>query len=155
MIQRVARHSDVIAGGLLAALGVFIMTEARKWEYMGFDGPGPGFFPLWYGLVITVLSLWLIVGQVRKSRHEVPGATDWSGVTRALGTWAAFALSVALMQPLGFVLSFALLTFALVVGLFRKGPQTALLTAIGLSLGFYLLFSVALNVALPTGPLGF
>lgn len=155
MIQRALRDSDVIAGALLAALGVFIVTEARKWEYMGFDGPGPGFFPLWYGLVITVLSLWLAVGRALRLGREDTKSPDWSSILRALGTWAAFALSVALMPLLGFVVSFGLLTLALVVGLFHQPVKTALLTAIGLSLGFHLLFSVALNVALPTGPLGF
>ena len=30
LIQRALRDSDVISGALLAALGVFIVTEARK-----------------------------------------------------------------------------------------------------------------------------
>jgi len=30
-------------------------------EYLGTDGPGAGFFPLWYGVAILGLSLLLIV----------------------------------------------------------------------------------------------
>jgi len=155
LFQRVLRDSDVIAGALLAALGVFILREAWKWEYAGFDGPGPGFFPMWYGVAITALSLWLAVGRVLRLRTEESGAVDWPGVGRALGTWAAFGASVALMQPLGFVLSFALLTFFLVTVMFHQPVKTALLTAVGLSGGFYLLFPLLLNVPLPTGLLGF
>lgn len=156
MILRLLRDSDILAGSLLAALGVFIISEANRWEYMGFDGPGPGFFPFWYGIAITVLSLWLAFGRVRGSLRGGPaGTVDWPGVGRALGTWAAFAISVALMQWLGFVLSFGLLTLVMVRLQFAQPWKTALLTAIGLSAGFYALFPLALDVALPIGRLGF
>ena len=155
MIQRLLRDGDILAGSLLAALGVFIVTEANRWEYMGFDGPGPGFFPLWYGIAITVLSLWLILGRARRLRTEATGEADWPGIGRALGTWAAFAVSMALMQWLGFVLSFGLLTLLMVRLQFGQPWKTAVLTAVGLAAGFYVLFSLALDVPLPIGPLGF
>ncbi len=155
MIQRVARDSDVIAGALLAALGVYIIVQARQWEYVGFDGPGPGFFPLWYGLAITILSLWLVAARALKLRREGGGAADWSGVGRALGTWALFAVSVALMPWLGFVLSFGLLTFVLVRVQFARSLRTALFTAAGLSVGFHVVFPLLLDVPLPAGMLGF
>lgn len=155
MLQRLLRDADVLAGALLAGLGVFIVTEANKWEYMGFDGPGPGFFPLWYGLVITALSLWLVLAGVRKLRTHAGGAADWTGIGRALGTWAAFAASVALMRPLGFMLGFGLLTLFLVRVQFGQPWRTALITACGLVAGFYIVFPLALDVPVPTGPLGF
>ncbi len=155
MIQRVARDSDVIAGGLLAALGVYIMIQARQWEYVGFDGPGPGFFPLWYGLAITVLSLWLVLARVLKLRREDTGVVDWTGAGRALGTWALFAASVALMPWLGFVVSFGLLTLILVRIQFARSWRTALFTSVGLGGGFYIVFPLLLDVPLPVGVLGF
>jgi putative tricarboxylic transport membrane protein len=155
LIQRLARDSDVIAGSALAALGVFILLESNKWEYVGFDGPGPGFFPLWYGLAITLLSLWLVVGRALTLRHAQAYAVDWPGVGRALGTWAVFAGCVALMPWLGFVLSFALLSFILVRVQFARTLRTALFTAAGLAAGFYAIFPVLLDVPLPAGFLGF
>jgi putative tricarboxylic transport membrane protein len=155
VIQRLMRDSDILAGSLLAALGVFIITEANRWEYMGFDGPGPGFFPLWYGIVITVLSLWLVLGRARALRSTTTGTVGWASVRRALGTWAAFVVSIALMQPLGFVLSFALLTLVMVRLQFGQPWRTAVLSALGLAAGFHILFPLALDVPLPTGWLGF
>lgn len=155
MIQRVARDSDVIAGGVLAALGLYIIIQSRQWEYVGFDGPGPGFFPLWYGLAITILSLWLVLARVLKVRREGTGAVDWTGAGRALATWALFAASVAIMPWLGFVLSFGLLTLILVRVQFLQSWRTALLTAVGLSGGFYVVFPLLLDVRLPSGVLGF
>lgn len=157
MLQRVVRDSDVIAGSVLAALGVFIMTEANKWEYVGFDGPGPGFFPLWYGLAITLLSLWLVIGRTVTLKRQATAASaiDWAGVRRALGTWVVFTVSVAVMPWLGFVLSFALMSFVLVRVQFGQNLRTALFSAVGLATGFYVLFPLLLDVPLPIGRLGF
>lgn len=40
-------QGDLASGAVLAGLGVYIVVQARRWEYVGPDGPGPGFFPLW------------------------------------------------------------------------------------------------------------
>jgi putative tricarboxylic transport membrane protein len=149
----ILRNGDVISAAVLAALGVYIVVEAREWAYYGDDGPGPAFFPIWYGIAMVVLSLGLIATTVAKqARAEAP---DWQGVGRALITWAAFALCAALMGWLGFLISFALLTFFIVAYVFRQPPVKAGIVAVGAAAGFYLVFPLALNVALPTGVLGF
>jgi putative tricarboxylic transport membrane protein len=155
VIQRLVRDSDVVAGSVLAALGVFIMSEANRWEYVGFDGPGPGFFPLWYGLAITLLSLWLVIGRLVTLRRQPQTKIDWPGVGRALGTWVVFAIAVVLMPWLGFALSFAAMSFVMVRVQFAQTTGTALFTAVGLAAGFYLLFPLLLDVPLPVGRLGF
>src|SRR5262249_47572898 len=50
-----ARDGDVISGAVLSALGLFIFLRAHQWDYSGPDGPGPGFFPTWYGLGMIAL----------------------------------------------------------------------------------------------------
>ena len=148
------RDGDVISGGLLAALGLYIVLEARNWTYSGPGGPGPGFFPIWYGVLMIALSLAMIVGKLVKTRDEDGGAPDWRGIGRALITWLAFAAAVALLKPLGFLVSFGLLTLFLVTVVFRRSLVTAAVTAIALMLAFQLTFPVALSVPLPVGLLG-
>ena len=64
---------DVVSGAVLAALGVYIISEARQWNYVGPEGPGPGFFPLWYGIAMVILSLWLVVvSAVRPAAAGAP-----------------------------------------------------------------------------------
>src|SRR6266540_2799085 len=152
---RILKDGDVISGAVLAALGVYIVMQSLAWEYSGPDGPGPGFFPFWYGVAMVALSLLLIVSSVRKSGDENEGAIDWPATGRALATWAAFALSIALMNWLGFIISFALLTFFIVAVIFRRSLLTAGITAAVSALAFHLVFPVALSVALPTGVFGF
>lgn len=150
----VSRSADVVSGAVLAGLGVFIVVEASGWEYLGADGPGPGFFPLWYGMAMVALSLALVAGALRARVASRP-PVDWREVGRALATWAAFSGCVGLLKVLGFVLSFALLTLFVVGVMYRRPPAVALAAAVGLPGGFYLLFPFALNVGLPTGLLGF
>lgn len=149
-------RGDVISGALLAGVGVFIVIEARSWEYIGLDGPGPGFFPLWYGLAMVALSLLLVASSfLRRRGSENAAPVNWREVGNAMLTWFAFVLCVGLLKPLGFMLSFALLTFFIVTVMYRKSLATAALTAMGCSAGFYLVFPLALQVNLPTGMLGF
>ena len=61
------RDGDVISGAALSALGLYIFLQAHQWDYSGPDGPGPGFFPTWYGLGMIALSLAMIGQKVRRS----------------------------------------------------------------------------------------
>src|SRR6267142_592974 len=99
MLKDFVRNGEAISGAVLAALGAYIFLH----------------------------SLALIVGSVRKS--GAGRAIDWEATRRALGTWTAFAVAVALMGTLGFVVSFALLTFFVVTFVFRRSLMTGGITA--------------------------
>ena len=135
------RSPDFWSGLALAALGGGIVYSAWGWEYLGQDGPGPGFFPLWYGIAMLVLSAILVF----TGRTE----SGWKGSGRAFLTWGAFAVSVAILKLVGFAVSFAALTFFIVFVMYRRPLATAALVAIGLAAGFYAVFPLALGVPLP------
>ncbi len=151
--MRLLRNGDFVSGAVLAALGVFIITEARQWEYLGPDGPGPGFFPLWYGIGLLVLSVMLMVVHARQA--PAPESRGMAGTGRPFATWAALVVCVALLKVLGFIVAFSLFALFIVRFLYRQSFGKALAVAVGGAVGFYLLFDVALNVALPAGMLGF
>ena len=134
---------DFWSGLALAALGGYIVNEARRWDYLTPDGPGPGFFPLWYGLAILALSLALVLASTRAP------AVDWHGTGRALATWAALAVSLALGKAVGFAVSFAALTYFIVALMYRRGALRAAVVAVALVAAFYVVFPFALGVALP------
>jgi putative tricarboxylic transport membrane protein len=141
-----ARSADFWSGLVLGGLGAYIIVVASSWEYMGQDGPGPGFFPLWYGIAMVVLSLMLVVSSLRSAATET---IDWTGARSAFTTWAAFTVMVAALKLVGFVIGFAALTFFIVLVMYRKPLKVAAITAIALSAGFYLVFPLALGVKLP------
>ena len=149
-MRPLTRSGDFWSGLVLAALGTYIVASARTWPYTTEEGPGPGFFPMWYGTAMIVLSLLLVAGTVLK-RQAGPGGVVWPEVSRALTCWAAFVVAVAVMGVLGFMVSVALLTWFIVTVMARRPQRVALPLAIGGALGFYVLFSWALDVALPMG----
>jgi putative tricarboxylic transport membrane protein len=145
-----ARRGDFWSGLVLAALGAYILFEGSGWTYMGEDGPGPGFFPMWYGGAMVALSLFLVGSTVL--RPAASGrAPSWGELRRALTCWAAFVACVALMKWAGFVVAFALLTWFIVAVMARRPQRVALSVAIGGAVLFYLLFEKALDVGLPAG----
>lgn len=144
------------SGALLAALGAYIIVQARQWDYLAPDGPGPGFFPMWYGIALVVLSLGLVLGRlVRRDATPARAAVKWDEVQRALGAWAAFAAGAALLKILGFVLVYALLSMFVVCVMYRRPLLTGVATGAAGAGVFYVLFALALDVTLPVGVLGF
>jgi putative tricarboxylic transport membrane protein len=136
------RSPDFWSGLALAALGGFIVFRASGWEYLTPEGPGPGFFPLWYGIAMLALSLYLVVSPT-------DARLDPRGCRRALGTWAAIVVCIASLKWVSFVVSFAALAFFMVMMLYRKSTATAALVAVGMAAAFYVLFPLALGVPLP------
>ncbi|HXG49966.1 MAG TPA: tripartite tricarboxylate transporter TctB family protein [candidate division Zixibacteria bacterium] len=149
-------RGELAAGILSAAFGLFVIREARRLPYVSEFGPGPGFFPMWIGIGIFIGALaMLYVCLFGKESGERAARGSRGEIGRALAAWAAFALTVALMPFLGFVLGLGLLTAFLLLVMDRRTPWVAAAVALGLMAGFHLVFNVALGVSLPSGPLGF
>ena len=159
-------NGDAISAAVLAGLGGYIVLEARHWDYMAPDGPGPGFFPVWYGIALIVLSLVVVAARVMRIVRD--GQTDAAAakagtanatrkrreIYHALAVWAAFTICIALLKVLGFMIAFGLLTFFIVAVIYRRPLKVAVATAVATPLGFYLVFPLALSVALPVGVFG-
>jgi putative tricarboxylic transport membrane protein len=148
---------DVWSGAVLGALGVYIVTQARQWDYMSPDGPGPGFFPMWYGMAIIVLSLGMVATRLlRTNGSGARGArVNWAEVGRGLWGWTAFATAAALLHVLGFSLTYALLSMFVVCVMYGRSLVSGIAVGVLGAAGFHLVFPVALDVALPVGLLGF
>ena len=151
------KSADLWSGLAFAALGAYIIGTAWQWEYLGADGPGPGFFPLWYGIAMLALSVCLVLASaLRKPVAGSPAAAiEWREIGRALGVWLALVVCIALFKLLGFVISFGLLCFFIVAVMYRRPLALAAMVALAGGAGFYVLFPFALGVALPVGVFGF
>jgi putative tricarboxylic transport membrane protein len=141
-----AAAGDFWSGLALAGLGSYIVFQAAGWEYLGSDGPGPGFFPLWYGVAMAGLSLVLVVSSLKPASGE---RIDWAGARRAFGVWLALVVAVAAVKYTGFVIAFAALTFFVVAWIYRKSLVTAGVVGLAAPAAFWLLFGLALGVKLP------
>jgi len=141
-----AAKADFWSGLALGGLGAYIIVQASRWEYLGADGPGPGFFPLWYGIAMAALSLLLVSFSVTRPSAE---RIDWSGARRAFAAWLAFAVAAAALKPAGFLVCFAALTFFIVAVMYRRPLWIAASVALVATAAFYAVFPLALGVKLP------
>lgn len=149
-------RGDIWSGSALGALGAYVVVQSSQWEYLGPDGPGPGFFPMWYGIALVAFSLVLVIGALRKRRLErVPAASRRREVARALGAWAAFAAASALLPVLGFLLCFACLAAFIACAMYGRPLRSGIAAGVVGAGVFYLIFPLALGVSLPSGLLGF
>ena len=156
MNWKALNKSELVTAGLLILLCILIVRSAARWMYLTPDGPGPGFFPLWTGIAIIVLAAVVALRHIYAVwRGQPVERANWRGSARVFVGWAALAISIALLKPLGFTLSFLLLVFFLVMVIFRRSFVAALSVGVGAAVGFWLLFVKLLQVQLPAGPLGF
>ena len=146
MAPKALGGGDFWSGLAFAALGGYIVVQASGWDYLGPDGPGPGFFPIWYGIAMAALSLVLLLSSGLRSETET---VDWRGAGRAFAVWAAFAVCVAALKPVGFLVSFAALTFFMVAVMYRRSLAVAATVAVASAAAFYLVFQLALGMSLP------
>jgi hypothetical protein len=91
---------------------------------------------------MLALSLVLVFGS-----HET--RVDWRGSGRAFATWGALAVSATALKLAGFVVSFAALTVFMVAVMYRRTWLTALVVGLSVAAAFYVVFPLALGVALP------
>jgi hypothetical protein len=148
----IRRTADFVSGAVLIAFGSFVIYEALGLPYSSEFGPGPGFLPRWVGIGIVVCSVMMLCAYALR---EDTGTERIRLAARSVGAWSAFVAALILLPLLGFGLSLGLLTAFLILTLDRRSPWAALAVALGLILGFHLIFVVALGVSLPLGPFGF
>lgn len=149
-------RSELVAAGILIALGIFVAAQAWEWPYLTKDGPGPGFFPLWIGLLLAALSVVLVALQMKDAAAgKASGKTNWKGSGRVFVGWLAVMVAAALLKPAGFVVSYVLLTAFLIVVVFRQSWRAAAAVSVVSAAAFWSLFVLLLKVRLPAGPWGF
>lgn len=150
-------RGEAVAGSVCLALGAWMLLESIKFPYFVEGVPGPGFLPLWisFGIVGSGLALAVKGFRPRLASQEVitwPDVAGWRRVALMLG---ALAVSLLLLEFLGFMLTttlfMAVMVFGLGVRTWRMLVSVPLVSAIGL----YVIFAVWLRVPLPKGILAF
>ena len=149
-------YGNLLAGLVLAAFGVYVISVAVKLPYVSEVGPGPGFFPLWLGIGLVLFASGLMFPSLAASRTQVDHvAGSWTSLGRPLAGWLAIMVVIALLGRLGFFVSFVVLTVFLIAVLDRRPLLVALGVGAGLAVAFHLIFVVALDVSLPKAVWGF
>jgi putative tricarboxylic transport membrane protein len=151
------KRAENLAASIFIVLGLFVIKGATSLIYMTDIGPGPGFFPLWLGVLITSLGSILILQNTfsKKNSDTTINESDgplWPGVAGAIrvGIVIFALLSVTfLITRIGFVMSMFILISTLLYTLGKQKVSTTLIVAFSGSFGVYFIFTKFLYVELP------
>lgn len=136
---------DRLFGVFLLLLGLFFIWGGTSLEVpFSYDPLGPKFFPIAAGGLLSLLALFVIAK---------PKKIDFPDLNTMVKTGLIVLLLIIYQftfQPLGFLLSTAILVFFM-SRIFKGTSLQALGSAIGVSVVVYLAFSTLLDVPLPNG----
>lgn len=142
---------------LLLALGGWAIVDALSLTDVVSRGPvSARTVPLAVGALLIAMAVLLTVDLLRGGRGEQEGGedvdlsrgSDWKTIGLLV---AAFAANALLIERLGWPVSGALLFFGATFALGSRRLVLNALISIGLSVGTWYLFNLALGIPLPVG----
>ena len=145
---------DIASSLFLLALGIFFVSGSFAHSIWSRYGPGPGFFPLLFGIALARLSVLLLVDGTRRLHKERD--TTGSDAQRFVNSHKIAAyLSCCgcvylAMRPLGFLITIFLFLVVTLPLAGQKSVGAGLTVAAVGSVSIFLLF-LGLNVPLPFG----
>jgi putative tricarboxylic transport membrane protein len=139
------------------ALSIFMIVLSFEYPYRDKLGPGPGFFPVWLGLITGALSLALFF-QTTWGKSATDAADghlpNRQGFVRIIVIMVALVACLVLLDPLGFRISLFLFLLFLPFGLGMRNWWVILIFAAAGSFGIFHVFYYWLKVPLPMGVFG-
>jgi len=141
-------HSDHVAGGVFAALGVLVFIIGWDLPFGTLSTPGAGMLPKLMAGLLILFGLGIVAtGAESQPLSHLP----WDDWTHAAQVTAITAVAVSLYTTLGFLITMSLLVFTLLAVIERKNVIAAAAYACGLTLFAYWLFGILLKAPLERG----
>ena len=140
-----------------AALFAFAIWKSTNLPLKDALGPGPGFFPLWLGIIGGTLALLLVV-EVTRQKVSGPAIADLvpddDAKKRIVAVLALLAAAIAAFEPLGFRLTALGFTALLLPALGARSLVVGIPFVLAASFGVFHVFYHWLKVPLPIGVFG-
>ncbi len=140
-------------------ISVWLIVESSKYNYIVKYTPGPGFFPFWLGLVLSLFSIALLIETYTKKDNrnlKEPGRLPGKQALYRIGAITLFIAGFSLlMTSLGFVLSVMLFVSGLLFFMEKISVVKSAMTGLIMSVCVYLIFVYWMGIGLPAGFLGF
>jgi putative tricarboxylic transport membrane protein len=148
------KRRQLVGAAAVFAVGVAATAGSVDLGYWS-RGPGPGFFPLWAGIVLVVLSLVWGIQTVRGVGVPEQEESVEGGVRHVVLVLLGLGALVLLLDVLGYQLAMFLFVLYVLMVVGRRRWLESLVFAAFAGFGVYTLFANVLQVYLPTASLGF
>ena len=135
----------------LGVFGLIWIWKSTELPYLDYYAPGSGFLPLWLGVILVALvALFLWISRGAQTLDALP-----SNPRRLWSIAGGLAVTVALIEPLGFSVPVTAYLLFLLRRVEAVSWRTSILVSLGTSIVLFCVFRLWLSVPLPRGPWGF
>jgi len=145
--------ANLLAGIGVLLFGSLVTYSASQLPYSGEYGPGPGFLPLWIGIVLIGCAIVTIIKAVRQYGQEKEGfiqtKTRWVGFV-----FLTLIVTFLLVPVLGLSLGLALFTGFTMRAAGRHSWVLCIVMAVVTGAAVRVVFGVMLDIPLPRGVVG-
>lgn len=136
----------------LLVLGFIITIISLGYGFGSLGRPGPGLYPFFIGVAISIFSLFILISELRSETSRL--LLDKEGARTLILMTLTFCLWIVAMPLLGYVVVTLLATYAFCKVMKLEGWWKPLAVSGGTALFIYLLFDYWLYIDLPRGILG-
>jgi hypothetical protein len=152
------KHRDIVSASFWLVIGLGLsIWSLTSYEIGRLTQPGPGYLPLVLGIILILLSLIVLLGQMKKApgtRPVVVAAPRPGGWKKVLYTVLLLMVAAFFFERVGYLLTFFFMILLLMKGAEWQSWKRILLTAFLTTLGVYIVFVLLLEQPLPRGFLG-
>jgi hypothetical protein len=142
----------VVAGLFMAAAVVVMMDSLRIGVGWAFDGPRPGYFPFYIGLIMFVSSAITFIAHVAGKSPDLSNFVDRSALSLVLKVLAPTIGFVVLIYLLGIYVAAAVFIAFFMWWLGKYSPAVAVPVGLAVPVVLFWVFEIAFLIPLPKGP---
>lgn len=151
------RKADRIFGVMGLGIALWCYLESTKFNYMTEFTPGPGFLPFWVGVILAILSCWLLYDTFRRK----PSEEDEKSILPArhalyrVGFIFVMLFLLKMVMPL---LGFPITVFLFVATILKFLERYSIPKSIGYGVAYaaviWIIFEYFMQMGFPIGFLG-
>jgi hypothetical protein len=147
------KRAEQILGTLLLLFAIYIGYESTLIETGADSGIGAGFMPFWLSVCLGITSAALLLPAVVLPAKNFPLSffSDKTGGRRVIGVLSGYLVAVAVMKPLGMMISLVILMAATMPLFGSRNWKTILLASLITPVCVYVVFGLWLKIDLPMG----
>jgi putative tricarboxylic transport membrane protein len=149
------RKNDLVFGSIFVVLGIFVFTQTFFYPSLEKGHPGPGLFPNLLAILFIIFGGVLILktGKPSGAGEEEALPPAHGKVANAFFVLGIIVVYVAVVDIVGFLLTSAVLLFALMLKLGAPAKRSVI-ASVCITLFINIMFLKILRVPLPPGILG-
>ena len=134
--------------------GLLVVVDSyRTGARWGEDGPQPGYFPFYIGLLICFSSIAILMRGVRNAALSGDSFVSREELKKILTVLAPTVVYVSFIAYLGFYVASTLYIAYFMWQLGKYSWIKTIPVSVGVSVAFFLIFETWFQVPLPKGPL--